>query len=108
MLNPIDTSGDILKNYAKFLIQFELTWKDNTTLVDRYISVAKKYHLDGILFNNMYGCKSITPSLRLFKEKVQEFDLQLVDIGFQNIGDNLEQTKTRIGAVLEILKENIL
>ncbi|NVM27262.1 MAG: 2-hydroxyacyl-CoA dehydratase [Candidatus Helarchaeota archaeon] len=106
MLEPIETTGDILKNYARALIRFELNWMDNTSLVERYISVAEKYHLQGILFNNMYGCKSITPSLRLFKERLRDSDLALVDIGFQNIGDNLEQTKTRIGAILEIIREN--
>ncbi|MHA1265255.1 MAG: 2-hydroxyacyl-CoA dehydratase [Candidatus Helarchaeota archaeon] len=107
MLEPIETSGDILKNYARFLMDFEASWMDNTTLVNRYITVAKEYHADGIIFNNMYGCKGITPSLRLFKENLHDSDLSLVDIGFQNIGDNLEQTKTRIGAILELIKERM-
>jgi benzoyl-CoA reductase/2-hydroxyglutaryl-CoA dehydratase subunit BcrC/BadD/HgdB len=97
--------GDMLKTYANALISFETAWMDNTTLVDRYISVASKYKVDGILFNSIYGCKSITPSLKLFKEKLQEANLALVDIGFQNVGDNYEQLKTRIGAVLEIIRE---
>jgi len=106
ILYRIEVNGsDMLKNYAKALISFESAWMDNTTLVDRYISVATKYKVDGILFNSIYGCKSITPSLKLFKERLQEANLALVDIGFQNVGDNNEQLKTRIGAVLEIIHE---
>ena len=105
MLDPIETTGDILRNYTRALLKFESTWVDNSTLVENYISVASKYNVDCILFNNMYGCKSITPSLRLFKERLQDSDLALVDIGFQNIGDNIEQVKTRIGAVLELIRE---
>lgn len=106
MLTPIEPSGDILRNYAKFLMQFESSWQDNQTLVGRYVSVAEKYGVNNILFNNTYGCKSITPSLRFFKERLQDSAMSVVDIGFQNIGDNLEQTKTRIGAVMEIIREN--
>jgi len=106
MLTPIETSGDILRNLAKHFIQFETAWMDNASLTERYVSVAEKYNLEGILFNAQYGCKSITPSLKLFKERLQDSNLTLVDIGFQNVGDNLEQTKTRIGAVLEIIREN--
>jgi benzoyl-CoA reductase/2-hydroxyglutaryl-CoA dehydratase subunit BcrC/BadD/HgdB len=106
ILNKIELDGsDMLKNYAHYLIGFESAWMDNTTLVDRYISLAAKYKIDGILFNSIYGCKSITPSLKLFKERLQEANLALVDIGFQNVGDNYEQLKTRIGAVLEIIRE---
>jgi len=105
ILDPIETSGDMLKNYADAILRFESFWIDNSTLVDRYIEVASKFNIDAILFNNMYGCKSITPSLRLFKERLHDTDLRLVDIGFQNIGDNYEQLKTRIGAMLELIQE---
>jgi benzoyl-CoA reductase/2-hydroxyglutaryl-CoA dehydratase subunit BcrC/BadD/HgdB len=98
-------SSDMLKNYARYLINFESAWMDNTTLVDRYITIALKYKVDGILFNSIYGCKSITPSLKLFKTRLQETNLAIVDIGFQNVGDNYEQLKTRIGAILEIIRE---
>ncbi|MFX1294229.1 MAG: 2-hydroxyacyl-CoA dehydratase family protein, partial [Promethearchaeota archaeon] len=105
MLEPIETNGDILKSYARALLKFESVWFDNSALVQRYIEVASRLNIDAILFNNMYGCKSITPSLKLFKEHLQGTDLALVDIGFQNIGDNYEQLKTRIGAVLELIRE---
>ncbi len=105
LLEPIEPNGDILMNYARALLKFESVWIDNTSLVERYLEVASKFGIDAILFNNMYGCKSITPSLKLFKESLQDTDLALVDIGFQNIGDNIEQVKTRIGAVLEIIRD---
>ena len=105
VLDTIETQGDILKNYARYLIEFEGAWRDNITLVDRYFKVASKYNVDGILFNAIYGCKSITPSLKLFKERLNDSDLALVDIGFQNIEDNIEQVKTRIGAVFELIRD---
>ena len=106
ILDKIDVDGsDMINNYARYLMGFESTWFDNTSLVDRYIAVASKYKVDGILFNNLYGCKSITPSLKLFKTRLQETNLALVDIGFQNVGDSYEQLKTRIGAILEIIRE---
>lgn len=105
VLDKIETQGDMLKNYANYLIQFEAAWMDNITLVNRYIEVALKYNVDGILFNAIYGCKSITPSLKLFKEELQNTNLALVDIGFQNINDNIEQVKTRIGAVFELIRD---
>ncbi len=104
ILDKIETQGDMLENYARYLIEFEGAWMDNSTLVDRYITVASKYNVDGILFNNIYGCKSITPSLKLFKERLQGTDLRLVDIGFQNIGDNYEQLKTRLKALIELIQ----
>lgn len=104
-LDTIETQGDILRNYARYLIEFEGAWNDNITLMNRYLTVASKYNVDGILFNSIYGCKSITPSLKLFKERLRDSNLALVDIGFQNIEDNIEQVKTRIGAVFEIIRE---
>ncbi|MHA1265254.1 MAG: 2-hydroxyacyl-CoA dehydratase [Candidatus Helarchaeota archaeon] len=104
VLDKIDTQGDILRNYAHYLLGFEQAWMDNTTLVKRYIDVALKYGVDGILFNSIYGCKSITPSLKLFKTYLQDTELTLVDIGFQNIEDNLSQTRTRIGAAFEVIR----
>lgn len=105
VLDIIETQGDILKNYARYLIEFEGAWRDNATLVDRYINVSSKYNVDGILFNAIYGCKSITPSLKLFKERLNSSDLALVDIGFQNIKDNIEQVRTRVGAVFELIRD---
>ncbi len=103
MLEPIEIQGDIFQNYAKCLLKFESVWVDNTSLVKRYLEVASQFKIDAIIFNNMYGCKSISPSLILFKEHLQNANLPLVDIGFQNIGDSYEQLKTRIGAVLEMI-----
>jgi len=106
ILDKIDVNnGNMLQNYVHYLMGFESTWFDNTALVNRYIAIASKYKVDGILFNSLYGCKSITPSLKLFKTKLQEMNFALVDIGFQNVGDNIEQLKTRIGAILEIIRE---
>ena len=103
LLDPIETQGDVIRNYAKNLLHFNAAWINNNSLVDRYITIASKYNVDIILFNNVYGCKSITPSLKIFKERLQDTNFAFVDIGFQNIGDNYEQIKTRIGAVLEII-----
>lgn len=105
-LDLIKTEGDILQNYADYLLGFEAAWMDNTILINRYLYLAAKYNVQGILFNSIYGCKSITPSLKIFKECLQKSETKLVDIGFQNIGDNIEQVKTRIGAILELIKSS--
>ena len=101
---PIKEQGNVLENYADFLLNFAKIFETNNSMTDRTIEIIKKYEIGGVIFNSVYGCKSLTPSVRFMKDKLQKIDVPMLDISFQNLDENIGQLKTRVGAFIEILK----
>ncbi|MBD3230547.1 MAG: hypothetical protein GF329_20375 [Candidatus Lokiarchaeota archaeon] len=106
LLDKIKTSGDMVENMTKDILNSSVHWFYNSLVVDNWIDTITKLDIDGVIFNAAYGCKSLTPSLKIVKDRLKEHEKEIpvTSINFQNIGDNPGQTKTRIGALIEMIK----
>ncbi|MHA1269913.1 MAG: 2-hydroxyacyl-CoA dehydratase [Candidatus Helarchaeota archaeon] len=108
LLKEVETTGDMLDNFTKDILYVSRCWCNNSGMSDNWINTINKLDIDGVIFNLAYGCKSLTPSFKLFQDKLreQEKNIQITAINFQNIGDNPGQVKTRVGALIEMIKNN--
>lgn len=104
ILDPIKESGDPIENYTDYLLNISRNWYDNSTVINNWIEVIEDLKLDGVIFNSVYGCKSLTPAFRLFKDRLIELDVPIIDISFHNMEENIGQNRTRIGAFIEMIK----
>jgi benzoyl-CoA reductase/2-hydroxyglutaryl-CoA dehydratase subunit BcrC/BadD/HgdB len=102
---PISNTTDPIEAYAKFLLNITENGVgcDNNTLANSYIRVAEKIKADGIVFNQLFGCHSISNCFTLLKEKTRKnLEIPAIALTFNRIGENLEQVKTRLGAFMEM------
>jgi benzoyl-CoA reductase/2-hydroxyglutaryl-CoA dehydratase subunit BcrC/BadD/HgdB len=104
LLDPIKTQGDIIHNYSEYLLKSHNAWKDNKTVIESWLQTATQLKVDGIIFNKLIGCTSVTPSYRLFKDRVQDMGIPFIDIDFNRIGENLAQLKNKLASFIELIK----
>jgi benzoyl-CoA reductase/2-hydroxyglutaryl-CoA dehydratase subunit BcrC/BadD/HgdB len=103
---PISSTADPIEAYAKFLLNITENGVgcDNNTLTNSYVRVAEKIKADGIVFNQLFGCHSISNCFTLLKEKTRkDLEIPAIALTFNRIGENIEQVKTRLGAFMEML-----
>ncbi len=100
----IKTSGDMLENYANYLI--ELNIQDGIfDLIDVWMAIARRIKADAILFSHVWGCRFTTPAYRKMKDLVMdELGIPIVPLDFYSPGENIGQVQTRVGAFIEMLK----
>ncbi|MHA1694891.1 MAG: 2-hydroxyacyl-CoA dehydratase family protein [Candidatus Helarchaeota archaeon] len=106
LLEDTKTTGDMIDNFTQDILHVSFCWCNNLIMSKNWVDTVDKLNVDGVIFNATYGCKSLTPALKLFQDKLKELDrpIPATFINFQNIGDNLGQTKTRVGALIEMIK----
>ena len=100
----IKTTGDMIDNYAQFLLDVNI--KDGIQdLIEIWMGAAKRIQADAILFSHVWGCRFTTPAYRKMKDLVlEELGIPIIPLDFYSPGENLGQVKTRIGAFIEMLK----
>jgi len=105
LLDEIDIEKDPIEGYAEFLMNHSAKGIgcDNNTLTDSYIRIAKKLKVDGIIFNQIFGCHSVSNCYTLLKDKTRRLEIPTTVINFNKIGEGTEQVKTRLSAFLEML-----
>jgi benzoyl-CoA reductase/2-hydroxyglutaryl-CoA dehydratase subunit BcrC/BadD/HgdB len=101
----VSRNSDPIEEYAKFLLnatKFGIGY-DQEALTDSYIETAKNLNVDGLVFNQIFGCHSISNCYSRLRKKVRkELEIPTTAINFNKIGDNVEQVKTRLGAFMEM------
>ncbi|MHA1341396.1 MAG: 2-hydroxyacyl-CoA dehydratase [Promethearchaeota archaeon] len=103
-MNQIKTTGDMFENYAKFLQDIAIGFGcDNKAVVKSIVNICGEYNIDGVIYNQMFGCHSLTTAYTRLKKELLKREIPSTMVSFNNIGENLEQTKTRTVALLEIL-----
>ena len=107
MLDPIKTEGDMIHNYCDYLVNMHECWSANKILVKSWLDLANELRVDGIIFNKLIGCTSITPSYRLFKDRVRDTGIPFIDVDFNRIGENLAQIKNKLTSFMEVVKKEI-
>ncbi|MHA1358889.1 MAG: 2-hydroxyacyl-CoA dehydratase [Candidatus Helarchaeota archaeon] len=100
----INTTGDMIKNYANYLLETNIQ-EGIFDLLDLWMSIAKRIKADAILFSNVWGCRFTTPAYRKMKNLVQdELGIPILPLDFYTPGENIGQIQTRIEAFMELLR----
>jgi benzoyl-CoA reductase/2-hydroxyglutaryl-CoA dehydratase subunit BcrC/BadD/HgdB len=109
LLEEIDVSRDAdpIESYAEFL--FNATTYgigyDQEALTDSYVETAKELDVDGIVFNQVFGCHSISNCYSRLRKKIRrKLEIPTTVINFHKIGENVEQVRTRLGAFIEMFQ----
>ena len=104
---PISTRSDPIEEYAHFLLNAsgKGIGCNDENMTNSYLAAAEKMNIDGLIFNQVFGCPSISKSYDTLKEKLKsELDIPAMVINFKKIGENIEQVKTRVEPFMEKLK----
>ncbi|MBD3195632.1 MAG: hypothetical protein GF317_11280 [Candidatus Lokiarchaeota archaeon] len=109
MLEEINVSknSDPIEEYAKYLLNAMMKGVgcDQEALTDSYIKTAKDLNVDGLVFNQVFGCHSISNCYSLLRKKIRKkLEIPTTVINFNKIGENVEQVKTRLGALVEMFR----
>ncbi len=102
---PVSSNSDPIEAYARFLLNTTThgIGCDNDTLTDSYLRIAKKINADGLIFNQLFGCHSISNCYTMLREKTRrDLEIPTTYLTFNKIGENVEQLKTRLGAFMEM------
>ncbi|NVM53281.1 MAG: 2-hydroxyacyl-CoA dehydratase [Candidatus Helarchaeota archaeon] len=100
----IKISGDMIENYAKYLVDLNIK-VGIQDLLDSWMGIAKRIKADAILFSHVWGCRFTTPAYRKMKDLVMdELGIPIIPLDFYSPGDNIGQIQTRVGAFIEMLK----
>lgn len=109
LLEEVDVSKDAdpIESYAEFL--FNATTYgigyDQEALTDSYVETAKELDVDGIVFNQVFGCHSISNCYSRLRKKIRrKLEIPTTVINFHKIGENVEQVRTRLGAFIEMFQ----
>jgi len=95
-----------IEDYARFIFNAYNNYVgcDNETLTDSYLRIAKKLNVDGVIFNQLFGCHSISNCYKLLRDKLRKEEIPSTALTFNKIGENVEQVKTRLGAFMEMFR----
>ncbi|MFX0075138.1 MAG: 2-hydroxyacyl-CoA dehydratase, partial [Candidatus Hermodarchaeota archaeon] len=104
---PISNHSNPIEEYALFLLNASTKGIgcNNDNMTSSYLTAAEKMNIDGLIFNQVFGCPSILKTYEKLKEKLKsELDIPAIVINFKKIGENIEQVKTRVEPFMEQLK----
>ncbi|MFX1234434.1 MAG: 2-hydroxyacyl-CoA dehydratase family protein [Promethearchaeota archaeon] len=105
---PVSNNSDPIEDYAKFLLKAsnEGIGCNIDNLKRSYFKIAKEMQIDGLIFNQAFGCPSISNIYDSLKEEIKE-DLSIPAIGitFRKIGDNVEEVKNRLKSFMDMFNQ---
>jgi len=104
---PISNHSSPIEEYARFLLNASARGIgcDDENLTNSYLAVAEKMDIDGLIFNQVFGCPSISKTYEKLKERLKsELDIPAIVINFKKIGENIEQVKNSVEPFMERLK----
>ncbi|MFX0099174.1 MAG: 2-hydroxyacyl-CoA dehydratase family protein [Candidatus Hodarchaeota archaeon] len=105
-LEPISSSNNVLKNFVRYLLNYNnFMGSGNDRLAESMVRVAKDMGCDGALYQDVFACRNIGPTMKYFKDRARNEGMPVLETTLNNIGENLEQTRTRIEAFMEMLHE---
>ncbi|MHA1727108.1 MAG: 2-hydroxyacyl-CoA dehydratase [Promethearchaeota archaeon] len=104
-LSKIKTTGDMFENYADYLMNtISGLGVNNEEHSDNILKFCLENGIDGVIYNQLFGCHSLTTSFSVLRKKLIQNDIPSTLINFNSIGENRGQVKTRIEALMELLK----
>ncbi|MFW9952030.1 MAG: 2-hydroxyacyl-CoA dehydratase [Candidatus Thorarchaeota archaeon] len=103
----ISNHSDPIEEYARFLLNASVKGIgcNDENMTSSYLMAAEKMGIDGLIFNQVFGCPSISKTYDKLKEKLKsDLDIPAIVINFKKIGENIEQVKTRVEPFMKRLK----
>ncbi len=104
---PISHKSDPIEEYARFLLNASTKGVgcDDENMTKSYLKAAENMNIDGLIFNQVYGCPSISKTYERLKVKLKaEHNIPAIVINFKKIGENIEQVKKSVEPFMERLK----
>jgi benzoyl-CoA reductase/2-hydroxyglutaryl-CoA dehydratase subunit BcrC/BadD/HgdB len=104
---PISHKSDPIEEYSRFLLNASRKGIgcDDENMTNSYLKAAETMNIDGLIFNQVYGCPSISKTYERLKEKLKEkYNIPAIVIKFKKIGENVEEVSSRLGVFMERLK----
>jgi benzoyl-CoA reductase/2-hydroxyglutaryl-CoA dehydratase subunit BcrC/BadD/HgdB len=105
---PISHKSDPIEEYARFLLNASTKGIgcDDENMTNSYLKAAEQMKIDGLIFNQVYGCPSISKIYERLKEKLKaEYNIPAIVINFKKIGENIDQVRTNLMPFMERLKD---
>ena len=102
---PVSNNANPIENYARFLLNASRRGIgcDSEFLTNSYLHSANELKVDGIIFNQVFGCPSTTKIYESLKRKIKaDLNIPAISIEFKKIGENIDQT--RLKPFIESLK----
>jgi benzoyl-CoA reductase/2-hydroxyglutaryl-CoA dehydratase subunit BcrC/BadD/HgdB len=105
LMDQIKTTGDMFENYADYLISNNMGFcPTNTELVDNTFRYIVDNKFDAVIYNQLFGCHSLSTGYTRLRQKLMKEEIPSTMVSFNNVGENREQLKTRVVALMELLK----
>ncbi|MHA1269910.1 MAG: 2-hydroxyacyl-CoA dehydratase [Candidatus Helarchaeota archaeon] len=104
LLEPIQTTGDWVKNQAKFIQTFYNSWATIDNVINEWLIIVKNLEIDGVIFNDIIGCDYLSCSKQYFEEKLQQSNIKYINIPFNRIGENIKSTEKMLDSFIKNLK----
>ena len=104
---PISHKSDPIEEYARFLLNASKKGIgcDDENMTNSYLKAAENMNIDGLIFNQVYGCPSISKTYERLKEKLKaEYNIPAIVINFKKIGENVQEIKKSVEPFMEKLK----
>lgn len=103
-LDDIALGGDMIRNYADHCLHVsDCTGCSSVEMQDSFLKLVRAIGADAVIYNQTFGCRDMSACFRYYKEKLRELDIPVALINFTRIGEGLEQVKTRVQALMEML-----
>jgi benzoyl-CoA reductase/2-hydroxyglutaryl-CoA dehydratase subunit BcrC/BadD/HgdB len=102
---PVSNNTNPVENYAKFLLNASRRGIgcDREYMINSYLNSARELKVDGLIFNQVFGCPSTTEIYESVMRKIKfDLDIPTTVIEFRKIGENIDQNK--LGPFIESLK----
>ena len=104
---PISNNSDPIEEYARFLLNASAKGIgcNDENMTNSYLIAAEKMEIDGLIFNQVFGCSAISKTYENLREKLKsELDIPAIVINFKKIGENIEHVKKSVEPFMEKLK----
>jgi len=104
---PISNSSDPIEEYARFLLNASAKGIgcNDENMTNSYLIAAEKMEIDGLIFNQVFGCSAISKTYENLKDKLKtELNIPAIVINFKKIGENIDQVKENVEPFIERLK----
>jgi len=101
---PVAKGSDPIEDYARFLL--DASHKgigcDGENLTKSYLNAAKNMEVDGFIFNQVFGCPSISSLYTNLQQKIKnELDIPSAVISFRKIGANIDEVRNQIESFMK-------
>jgi benzoyl-CoA reductase/2-hydroxyglutaryl-CoA dehydratase subunit BcrC/BadD/HgdB len=104
-MDRIKLTGDMFENYATYLQSNAQGFcPNNAILIEKIAQFVKDYKIDAVIYNQLFGCHSLSTGYTWLREHLVREEIPSTLVSFNNVGENREQLKTRVVALMELLK----